>query len=315
MKIVDYDEVNPAGILHLNLLSLGYVLTPERVQIIRECDPRIFPFAGLYAVEDATVIGQVLVYRLPMISINGREDVGGVAAVCTHPAYSHQGIAAALMEAAHQRMRDSGLRFSTLGTARHRIAHLLYRRLGYVDVHGSVSLFATREVALRRRSRLYAERATQARLHLADTFFSQVASEYVGFAWRPNDFLACQSATGDLNPNDVWLIWKQDKLAGYAIALERETVLVVTDLLLSNDIVPPSAIAALIEHTAAAYIQVTLKHHRWIEALRAVGYVVAAPHWATFMAKPLHDDLPIDEAQRLFCFGTPKFLISWLDHT
>ena len=39
MKIVEYDQVDPLGVLHLNLLSLGYALTPEKVALIRRLDP------------------------------------------------------------------------------------------------------------------------------------------------------------------------------------------------------------------------------------------------------------------------------------
>jgi len=59
MKILEYDEVDPLGILSLNLLSLGYALTPELVGLTRHLDKRPFPFFALYAVEDNQVIGQV----------------------------------------------------------------------------------------------------------------------------------------------------------------------------------------------------------------------------------------------------------------
>lgn len=53
------NEVDPLGILSLNLLSLGYALTPELVGLTRHLDKRPFPFFALYAVEDNQVIGQV----------------------------------------------------------------------------------------------------------------------------------------------------------------------------------------------------------------------------------------------------------------
>jgi hypothetical protein len=66
--ILEYDSVDPAGVLSLNLTSLDYALTPERVALIRRLDPRPFPFFGLYAVEEGIVAGQVLVYRLLMMT-------------------------------------------------------------------------------------------------------------------------------------------------------------------------------------------------------------------------------------------------------
>jgi GNAT superfamily N-acetyltransferase len=43
----------------------------------------------------------------PMISTNGREDVGGLWAVSTHPHHAGRGVASALLEEAHTRMRDA----------------------------------------------------------------------------------------------------------------------------------------------------------------------------------------------------------------
>ncbi len=33
MKILEYDNVDPLGVLHLNLLALGFALTPERAAL------------------------------------------------------------------------------------------------------------------------------------------------------------------------------------------------------------------------------------------------------------------------------------------
>ena len=80
MKILDYDDVNPLQVLHLTMLALNFPFAPEHAVHIRQTDPRPFPCFTVNAV-DATrdvVLGQVGVFRLPMISTEGREDVGGV---------------------------------------------------------------------------------------------------------------------------------------------------------------------------------------------------------------------------------------------
>jgi ribosomal protein S18 acetylase RimI-like enzyme len=143
--ILEYDSVDPAGVLSLNMTSLDYALTLERVALIRRLDPRPFPLYGVYAIEDEIVVGQVLVYRLPMMTIEGPEHVGGICAVCTHPAFSGRGIASRLMDAAHERMRLACMRYSTLGTTRHRSAYSLYLRLGYEDVFTPTFTFARRD--------------------------------------------------------------------------------------------------------------------------------------------------------------------------
>ena len=135
MKILNYDEVNPLQVLHLTMLALDFPLTPEHAAHIRQTDPRPFPCFTVNAVEDDRVLGQVGVFRLPMISTEGKEEVGGVWAVSTHPNYAGRGIASALLEEAHNRMRGAGLRFSTLGTGRSGVSYKLYQRHGYVDMN------------------------------------------------------------------------------------------------------------------------------------------------------------------------------------
>ena len=132
MNIFEYNNVDPISVLHLTMLALGFPFTPEHAAHIRQTDPRPFPCFTVNWVEDNKVLGQVGVFRLPMISTDGREDVGGVWAVSTHPNYAGRGIASALLDEAHTRMRDAGLRFSTLGTSRSGVSHKLYQRHGYV---------------------------------------------------------------------------------------------------------------------------------------------------------------------------------------
>ncbi|HLO17661.1 MAG TPA: GNAT family N-acetyltransferase [Anaerolineales bacterium] len=127
MKILEYDQVDPTQVLHLTMLALDFPLTPEHAAHIRCTDPRPFPCFTFNAVEDDRVLGQLGISRLPMVSTEGREDVGGVWAVSTHPNYAERGIASALLDEAHTRMREAGLRFSTLGTDRSRVSHRLYQ--------------------------------------------------------------------------------------------------------------------------------------------------------------------------------------------
>lgn len=123
MKIVEYNSVDPVKVMYLAKLALDFALTPEVAAHIRQSDPRPFPCLAIYAVEEDALLGQVGIFRLPMVSIEGREDVGGIWAVSTHPQYAERGVASHLLEEAHARMRSAGLRFSTLGTNRYRVAH------------------------------------------------------------------------------------------------------------------------------------------------------------------------------------------------
>jgi len=314
MKILEYDDVDPVSVLDLNLLSLGYPLTPELVARIRHLDQRPFPFFGLYAVEGGTTAGQVLLYRLPGVTSEGPEDFGAVAAVATHPAFSRRGIAAQLLEEAHTRMRSVGLRFTTLATSRYRMAHLLYKRAGYEDVLAFGSAFK-RFDAIQVSTGLRAERAGEKRLDFADALYRRLAAARLGFARRYEPFFSTIIRLGDLEVNNIWLLFDGDSLVGYAIAAFSESILKVSDLLIDMRYDPASTLAAILRTVNAKYIQARINHHAEQRSFRSAGFQIAQPAWGTFMMKPLLSDMTIANAQRLLGIGTEAFLISGLDIT
>jgi GNAT superfamily N-acetyltransferase len=314
MKILEYGQVDPLEVLHLNMLCLGFQLTPERAALIHLHDPRAFPFFCLYAQADNAVVGQVGVFRLPVVSTEGADEVGGVWAVCGHPAYANQGIATRLLEEAHARMRAAGLRFSTLGTDRYRVAHRLYEKLGYQDVFSSPSMVARRE-DLPETSALRATQAGNEYLSLADQLFEQIASGGLGFARRHRPFFPFLERRGYLRGEDLWIIWRGDEAVGYALASLNAPVLKIANLLLFNGIDPLAAVAAVTHQTGAAYIQATIDRLAYRDTFAQAGLHLASETWGTFMVKPLLEDLTVDDFRRLYGPGTDQFLISSMDTT
>ena len=315
MKIVEYDMADPLGVLNLNLLSLDYALTPERVALIRELDRRPFPFFALYAIEDGTVAGQVGVYRLPVMTTEGPEEVGSICAMCTHPAFSRRGIAAQLMDEAHKRMLAAGLRFSTLGTARHRGAYFLYRKQDYEDVFIPDSIFATYNRINPHADRLRAERADVKRLDDTDDIFRRIAANRLGFARRQNKFLTMLAVTGDLNADDLWLFWFNNIPVGYAVAQVTGPVLNVSNLLLQEGVDAAEAIAALAQTLNFFYIRIRVDSPSVSNDLQRAGFYAKSPDWSVFMVKALRPHLTVEDARGLLGTGTQNFLISWMDVT
>lgn len=314
MEILEYDQVDPVDVLELNLISLDYPLTPGRTALIRTLDERPFPFFALYAVEERIVAGQVGVYRLPVMTTEGPHDVGGACAVCTHPAFGRRGIAQKLMDEAHKRMREAGLRFSTLGTARHRGAYDLYKRLGYEDVCIPKSTFARLEDVDQDTS-LVAERASPGRIDLADAFYQQAATGFLGFARRNRNYLAIMVTTGDLDEGDVWLLWKGDRLAGYVLANISESILAVNSLLLARGQDAAEAVAAICKGQDVHFVRIRVDHPLVEADLIRGGYPQGQEGWATIMVKPLLAGASTDEARHLMGIGTQRFLISYIDVT
>lgn len=311
MKILDYDEVNPLQVLHLTMLALDFPLTPEHAAHIRQTDPRPFPCFTVNAVEDDRVLGQVGVFRLPMMSTEGREDVGGVWAVSTHPNYAGRGIASALLEEAHNRMREAGLRFSTLGTGRSRVSHKLYQRHGYVDMNVWATALTRWESAIKP-TPLWAQPLGPEGYDFAEKLYADLAGDYLGFAWRHTPFARLRDK---VNLEEIWILWENNAVVGYVFARNEKSMLLINVQLLRMDIHTTEAVAAIAFELKAPFVQVTMSRPSDIDSLRRAGWQVAHPDWGAFMVKPLLPDMTAQDARHLFGIGTDRFLISWLDTT
>jgi GNAT superfamily N-acetyltransferase len=311
MKILEYDQVDPLSVLQLNLLALDFPLTPEHASHIRRSDPRPFPFFAIYAVEDNNVLGQVGVFRLPMVSTEGREDVGAVWAVSIHPHHAGRGVASLLLDEAHARMREAGLRFSTLGTNRYRVAYNLYQRHGYEDMQVLATALARWETA-HQPTRLRARPLGSEGFDLVDKIFENIAGSYFGYAWRHTPFSILRDK---VDIGDVWILRENHRPIGYAIAHKNKSILNISNLLLSRATNVTEAVAAVVNELKTEYVKAKISRPIEITSLRQAGYQVAHPTWGAFMLKPLLPDVTVEDARRLFGICTDRFLISWLDIT
>jgi GNAT superfamily N-acetyltransferase len=318
MKILEYNDVDPTSVLHLTMLALEFPFTPEHAAHIRRTDPRPFPCLTVNAVEGDQVLGQVGVFRLPMISIEGREDVGGVWAVSTHPAHSGRGIASALLKEAHSRMRDAGLRFSTLGTNRYRTAYKLYQQHGYDDTQVHVTALTNWETA-HQPTRLRAQPVSVVlskstaldRYDYVEKLFADLAQEYLGFAWRHTPFAPLRRVA----LKDIWILMENSHPVGYALVEVDPSLLKISNLVLRMGVDAAEAVAAVTAEVRSAYVRVKITRPSEDASFRRAGYQVAHPTWGAFMVKPLVADVTVDDARRLFGIGTDRFLLSWLDVT
>ncbi len=320
MKILEYDEVDPIEVLHLNLLGLNFALTPERVKLTRQYDSRPFPFFALYAEVEGVLAGQVGVFRLPMTTIEGSEDVGGVWAVLTSPSFKRRGIASRLLEEAHERMRLDGLRFSTLGTSQFRVAHMFYLKHGYQDVFSSPSLLFPRTAFKGTIDSLSIEQADADQLYMADKIFQQISQNQYGFSKRFMPFMSSMVAIGEIafgkiEQNDIWFVWNENQFVGYLIAKLSGSILQIIDILLIDGINVTDVIFSLITKFPTQYIQVRSTRPSITENLMKNCKYFVPQDWGTFMIKPLTSKVNQVDLKDLFGIGTDKFLFSWLDST
>lgn len=309
MHIAEYDNVDPVSVLQLNMLALDFALTPEHVAHLRHSDPRLFPFFAIYVVENDQVMGQAGIYRLPMVSKEGREDVGAVWALCTHPHYTERGISSLLLDEAHVRMREAGLRFSTLGTNRYHLAYELYQQHGYEDMQILATAMARWETA-HQPTRLKAQLPGPEGFDLIERVFQNVSSNYLGYAWRHTPFAPLRDK---VNLEDMWVVWQNNSPVGYAHTHANRTMLNISSLLLYEGIDVTEAIAAVVAELKTLYVKVKVSRPVDIVCLQRSGFKVAHPTQCAYMIKPLASGVSIEKARTLFGIGTDRFLISWLD--
>lgn len=308
MKILEYDKIDPLKAVYITQLAHGFALTRELAAHIRQTDPRSFPCLAVYAVDDDTIMGQAGIFRLPMISIAGREDVGAIWTLSAHPHYAESSVGSRLLDEAHARMRQAGLRFSALGMDRQRATYQLFQQHGYVETNVWATALAAWETA-HQPTRLRAEPAGSDGYDLIEQIFMEIAVDYLGFAWRHTPFVPLRQ----VEPAEIWILRENSRVAGYALARHDQTMLTIANMLLRPRIDAAEAVAAVAAALKSAYVQVQISRPIEITSLKNAGYHLAHPSWSGFMIKPLVPEMTYEDVRRLFGIGTDQFLISWLD--
>ena len=208
-------------------------------------------------------------------------------------------------------MREAGLRFSTLGTNRYRVAYQLYQQHGYEDMQVLATALARWETA-HQPTRLRAQPPGPEGMDFVEKVFEDVAGEYLGFAWRHKPFARLRDR---VSLEDVWMLWENDRPVGYALAHSNKTLLDVSSVLLVDGVDVAEAVAAVVAEVKTTYVKVKVSRPVEMSSLKRAGFRVAHPTWGAFMIKPLVPEVTVEDARRLFGIGTDRFLISWLDIT
>src|SRR2546427_7199536 len=134
MRVRTYDEIEPLEAFRLSFLTVGSAWDEAKVRRVRAHDRTYLEEFALYAVERGRVRAQVVPRRLAVRTTSGVEEIGGLAAVCSHPAVWGRGFARRLIEATHDRFRELGMRVSALTTSRNIRGYGVYAKLGYLGL-------------------------------------------------------------------------------------------------------------------------------------------------------------------------------------
>lgn len=309
MEILTYDEIDLLQALEISLLASDFPLTPEYAAHLRQTDPRPFPFLRLYAVEEEKAVAQLGVICQVLVSKDGRETAGGIRGVGYFPDHKGRGAALLLMEEAHARMRDAGIRFSVLVSDRSQLDHCLYRNHGYQDMKVWGSDLARWETA-HQPTRLRAGQMPSGGYDEVEALFEFFALGRLGYAWRHSPYTPLHDR---VSLEDIWILWGNEQPAGYALTRMARSILHITDLVLAPGVSAAEAVAALTACLTSSYIQATVYRPSDIDSLQSAGYRVIRSTRRAFMIKSLIPEIDAEVARRLFGIGTDQFLISWLD--
>ena len=308
MNILAYNDVDPFEVLNLNLLGRDVVFTPETAAALRRSDQRIFPWLTLNAVERGSVTGQVGAFRLAMVSIEGRMDVGCAWGFVMRPDVKSREPGEGLLEELHARMRAERLSFSVVFANPRMPEFRAFGRLGYRRLHSPGSAFARWHTAYQP-TRLSAGPAGPDGCERVERLFSAIAEPYLGFSRRPSPFPPLRA----VNPGHVWIIRQAGEAVGFALAHTDQSVLKVSQVVLQPGTNAAEAVAALAGNLRAGYVQVEVNRPAEISDLRRAGFQLNRPSNGSLMICPLDPGLTVADARRLFAAGTERFLFSRLD--
>ena len=309
MQIVEYDDVDPVSVLQLNMLALDFALTPEYVAHLRRSDPRLFPFFALYAVEEEQILGQVGAFHSPMISKEGQEEVGVTWALCTHPNNPGQEIASYLLNEVHTRMREVGLRISTVGINRNQVAYQCYQQHGYEDTQILATAIGRWETG-HKPTRLKAQQSGPDGYDHIENLFKDISRNYLGYTCRHAPFTPLHDT---VSLGDIWILWENNHPVGYALAHANNTILYICNLLLYDSFDVIEAVAAVVTELKTQYVKVKVSRPVEISGMQFGGFRVTHPTEHAYMIKPLIPEINHENARNLFGIGTDRFLISCLD--
>jgi len=313
MRVRTYDEIDPIDAFRLSVLSFGDAWDPAKIRRVRASDRRYLKEVALYAEERGRVLAQVVPLRFPVRLSTGVEEVGGLAGVCSHPAVWGRGYARRLMDAAHDRLRELGLRISTLTTSRNIRGYRVYARMGYVDLAPFWS--GVRPVTRRRPPTGYRlRRASKADLPAMHALYREHTRKMLGWTERDPEQLA-------------WaIIQDPDCLSKYLVVTRDGSRVGYLRTRLADSVTMEEVIAPDVRDFRAAAVLMEARMRRgiatvnWITAnrdasrFRGLGYTVDGPIPDATMALSLTKELRTADLPRLFGGTSGRFVQYPTDH-
>ena len=302
MEILTYYEVDDQQMSELTLACFSHAYSREHVKKMVAADSRLPDWGGeLYACENGKVLGTVGLLYPKLKTSEGVIKVGGIRNVCTRPSTSRKGTARKLMEEAHRRMVEEGVRYSLLMTSRSLIAYDLYLKLGYKDVH----IYPTAFKKVEKKDAKVEFREEVDPMYVKE-LYRQSVSDLEGLTVREDDYWQMAEARGWPSNDNVEFAYLGDEKVGYAMYHKRRKQVDCGEIAAKDenslrDIL--ESLEATVDREFIVIYYVNPDHHKLLDQM---GYTINNDNWGRVMMKDIGDEnsLEFDHKFHVGCYET-----------
>jgi GNAT superfamily N-acetyltransferase len=314
VEVLSIEELPKELLPQLVLLSWTDHDASADLATLRKARAMGYPFAeyfGVAAVDDGTVLGQILVERHRLTTDHGVEEFAGISSVVTRPDALGRGLCTRLFEEVHRRETARGIRLAMLWTRRSWTAHRLYEHLGYRDAF--TQAVAVRRAARHPRPRLrpgYRSRPAKASdAPVLESLLAHATRGRVGFVQLFPHSFRTRFTLGWRVPREHRLLLHRSRPVGYFLGVGNRTIYSVVE----GAVRSPEHLPALFDamDTAAGHRWLTLGHTTLANdaapLLRERGFAIAPSSHATLMARGLNGSPRTLDTSLRRTFRDPRF--------
>jgi len=290
MEIVTYEEVDDIQMSELTLACFGHTYSREHVSNMIKNDSRIPDWGGeLYAVEDGKVIGTVGMLYPKVRTEDGIQEVGGIRNVCTRASESRKGTARRLLDEAHKRMLDRGVRFSFLMTSKALVAYRFYENLGYRDIYHHPTAFKKAEKN---------ESDIQLKKEKEPGYIRELHQENVeglnGLVVREPDYWQAIQARGWPDNDKVRIAYEDNNKIGYALFSKKRKQLDCEELGAKDEGYLNKILAGLESKAGDHDVVIHNVNPNHEDVLKKRGYHIYDDKWDKVMVKDFEDEQHVE---------------------
>ncbi|KXA90680.1 hypothetical protein AKJ61_00105 [candidate division MSBL1 archaeon SCGC-AAA259B11] len=288
MEILFYDEVEDWQMSELNLACFDHPYSREQVEERIDKDDRVPDWGGeLYAKEGEKLLGCVGVIYPKVRTKEGVRKAAGIRNVCTRPSESGKGVAKHLLERLHDIIEERGVRYSLLLTSAFLIAHNLYMRMGYRDIHKPTVGYKKVEDGS---SRVRFEK--EKNFDYVHSAYSESVDGLYGLVEREEDFGRAAEVRG-VPDNDLLRIAydENDERIGYIRFAEKRKHLVCDEIAVEKPADLSRIFEALEGETDGRDIVVKFVNPNYRDFLENYGFRLFDDLWEVIMFKDLENDM------------------------